>query len=174
VGIMSARDIERAKIAIATIELLSQQWAKTFFIYQRRRLPLAIGIRNALLAALDGAVSADELKLAMRRYTNSVGYLCACREGVVRVDLNGDAVGVVSADEAKRGVERLAAIKLRQQKIKAAAPNIASVAVEAKVAVSVEAVAVATAPKRLSLSDLKAAALRRKTSTPVSADAEVL
>ena len=60
---MSARGNEHAKIALAAIELLAEHWPQAFFIYEVRRRPLAIGIREALLAALDGAGSSGRRRV---------------------------------------------------------------------------------------------------------------
>ena len=138
---------------VAVITMLAERWPRTFFVYERRRRPLAIGIHEALIAALDGAAPLPELWAALRYYTNAVGYLCACKEGAARVDLEGNVVGTVTAREAA-----WAATVIRER----AARKAGKAAQVATAAVTVQAVEVPS-PKRLSLSDLKAAALKRKT-----------
>jgi hypothetical protein len=50
-------------------------------------------------------VTPQELRLALGFYVSNVGYLFAMREGAARVDLAGDAVGAVSAEEAQRALQ---------------------------------------------------------------------
>jgi sRNA-binding protein len=71
-------------------------------LYQFRRRPLKIGINQDIVAALDGAITAEELKLGLSRYCSNIGYPRACREGTPRIDLNGNAVGAVTAEQAAR------------------------------------------------------------------------
>jgi ProP effector len=147
---MNAR-IEAAK---AIVELLAERWPNCFFVYERRRRALKIGIYLDVLAAADGAITPNELKLALRLYCSNRGYLLACREGAARIDLNGNAVGVVTNEEAKHCAARLAGRTLSAPKSNSANAG----------------------PKRLTLDDLKAAAARRrqqeKASAPTTASAE--
>lgn len=83
-------------------------------------------------------------------YTNALGYLYALKEGAARVDLAGNAVGTVTAREAAWAVVRIKDRAARK-------------AGKAAAVMTVQAVEVSVGPKRLSLSDLKAAALKRKT-----------
>jgi ProP effector len=152
---------ERSARAFAVIELLAERWPAAFAVFEQRRQPLKIGIHIDILAALDGAVTKTELKLGLGYYTNNVGYLHALHEGAARIDLAGDAVGVVSAEAAQQAVQaldRLAAYrKLRQQQ------RIKAPAAETKMATTMKIV-VPPVPGRLSLTDLKQAALRRRQS----------
>jgi ProP effector len=81
-----------AKI-IATIALLAETFPRTFPLIESRRRPLKIGIHRDLAAALDGAVTPDELKRALRYYVGSEGYLKHSLTGAWRLDLAGNQVG---------------------------------------------------------------------------------
>jgi ProP effector len=147
---------ERAARIFAVIELLAERWLAAFVVFEQRRRPLKLGIHNDILAVLDGAIFKKDLKLALGYYTSNSAYLVASQEGAVRVDLDGATAGVVSAEDAKRAAERLAVFhKFRRQKkagkLAAPAPEIASSTQVSK-----------PAPGRLSLGDLKEAALRRR------------
>ena len=56
---------------------------------QERRKPLKVGVRDDVIAALNGAVTDKEVSLALRIYCGNVGYLKACTEGAERIGLNG-------------------------------------------------------------------------------------
>ena len=51
--------------ADAAIALLTERWPLCFSVYERRRLPLKIGIKDEILAALDGAITPAELGTAL-------------------------------------------------------------------------------------------------------------
>jgi sRNA-binding protein len=56
--------------------LLVETWPITFSVYEARRRPLKLGIHLDILAALDGAVTPQELGQALRRYvSNHVFYV---------------------------------------------------------------------------------------------------
>jgi sRNA-binding protein len=84
--------------AIAAIERLAALYPQAFFVYERRRRPLKIGIHHNIIAA--GVMEPDELTLALDAYTQNIGYLCNLREGVERIDLSGNPVDVVTAKHA--------------------------------------------------------------------------
>jgi hypothetical protein len=52
----------------AVLELLAERWPSAFSIYEARRRPLKIGVHLDILAALDDAVTADELGRAACLY----------------------------------------------------------------------------------------------------------
>jgi ProQ/FINO family len=52
----------------AILELLAERWPSAFSIYEARRRPLKIGVHLDILAALDDAVTADELGRAACLY----------------------------------------------------------------------------------------------------------
>jgi ProP effector len=134
----------------AVLDLLAVRWPKTFSVYEARRRPLKIGIHGDILAALDGGITPDELKLALAHYCRNPVYLRKILPGTWRYDLDGNHVGEVTANEAADAKRRLAEI----EKIKAdraAAKKAAE-----------EAAEIARRGPRLSLADLKASALARK------------
>jgi sRNA-binding protein len=74
-----------------------------------RRRPLKIGIHNDIIDRV-GELGAVELKSAMRCYCGQRVYLMACTEGATRIDLDGNAAGIVTAEEAahaKAALDRL-------------------------------------------------------------------
>jgi ProP effector len=138
----------------AMIELLATRWPLTFFVCEKRRRPLKIGIRQDIQAALGDAVTPDELSRALGSYCRNIGYLRACYEGRGRVDLNGNIVSHVTSEEAKHcaaslaGLPKRCAAKANKRLEEAAA--------------SAPSAPRAPAPARLSLSALKKAAIARR------------
>jgi sRNA-binding protein len=142
----SARQ-KRSQAAAAAIALLAEAFPKTFFVYQEHRHPLKLGIDLDILAALASAIPPAELHRALGFYCSNPSYLGRLREGTSRLDLDGKPAGVVTADEEALARARLASIKAKKEARAAAA----------------KVQAPAPAVKRLSLADLKAAAVARKT-----------
>jgi ProP effector len=105
-----------AEQANALIATLAELWPRCFVVLEKHRRPLKTGVHADILAAGQGAVTVDEIKLALRRYCGSIGYLTACTEGADRIDLAGEVAGHVTADEARFATERLAQRKPRQPK----------------------------------------------------------
>jgi sRNA-binding protein len=126
--------------ATAAITLLAETFPRCFSVYEGRRRPLKIGIHKDILAAVDGALTPLELSKALRAYCANGAYLHSSREGAQRIDLDGNPAGIVTAEESQGAKARLTARK-------AVKPTRSE----------------PPAPKRLSLTDLKAAALARKT-----------
>lgn len=142
-----------------------------FSVYERRRRPLAIGIHKDIEAT--GVLTPGEASALLRYYCGNLGYLRACREGQARVDLNGTAVGVVTASEAANSLASLHAREAdraakRAAKTNGAIPNrTAPAAATASKANGKNPAAPPTRlkpppssatpaqPKRLSLSDLR-------------------
>jgi ProP effector len=138
---------KREQAIAATIALLAELYPKCFSIYQERRRPLKAGIHVDIQAALDGAITPGELRQVLGYYCSNPAYLSHLRTGVERFDLNGEPAGAVTDDEETHARAMLASIKAKKE-ARAAAAN-------------------AQAPpanKRLSLADLKAAALKRRQS----------
>jgi sRNA-binding protein len=106
---MNERELRAAR-AFVVIELLARRWPAAFSIYEQRRKPLKLGIHLDIMAALDGAITKPELMLGLGYYTNNVGYLRASRKSTPRIDLDGNAVGAVSIDEAQWAIDRLDAL----------------------------------------------------------------
>jgi len=139
-----SNDKRAAKIAAARalIERLCEIWPRCFFLYQRKRRPLKLGVHRDI-AALDDAIAPRQLSSALRYYVGNRFYLAACREGADRIDLDGKPAGKVSAEEAANAAAILAGRNAKRQ-------------------AKTNTVPVITGPKRLGLGDLKAAAKRRR------------
>ena len=96
--------------AYATIALLASTWPRCFSAPISGRRPLKVGIGKEIAAATEGAITPEELDAALRLYVTHKGYLRKLREGVQRVDLDGNPAGTVTAEQAAtalRHVERL-------------------------------------------------------------------
>lgn len=83
------------------------------FIAEGEAKPLKIGLFQDLATALEGdeKVSKTLLRQALRNYTMSWRYLHACRDGAIRVGLNGEEAGVVDAQQAEHAAQTLAQAK---------------------------------------------------------------
>ena len=131
------------------ITLLEDLFPRAFFVYERRRLPLRVGIFRDLLDTGLFTGHEPDLRSALRRYTASLGYQRNLRTGAVRVDLNGEPAGTVTADQAQWAEKKVAAIyKRRAEALQRAAQKPAPIG--------------PPKPKKLSLADLRAAAQARK------------
>jgi len=139
----SARQ-KREQASAATIVLLAETFPRCFSVYQERRYPLKLGIHLDIEAALNGTIATAEIYRALRRYCSNPSYLGRLCKGAERLDLDGKPAGAVSDDEAARARARLARIKAKKAN-RAAAANPQAPPIE-----------------RLSLADLKAAAVARK------------
>lgn len=80
------------------------------FIAEGEAKPLKIGIFQDLSEALTSSenLSNSLIRQALRSYTKSWRYLHACREGAVRVGLDGQEAGVVDAQQAEHAQQTLA------------------------------------------------------------------
>jgi ProP effector len=167
---------ESDKDVDALIAMLVEQFPRAFFAYQLRRRPLKIGVFHDLTAALGDSIDRRMLRTALHYYVQNIGYLIAQKAGADRIDLDGNPSGTVTADEAENARQRLAAIAARRKpKVEAEKPTTAARMAQEKpeeakatVAKSAEkppagnAVGKPGPSQRLSLADLKAAALKRK------------
>jgi sRNA-binding protein len=142
--------------AIAALWLLVNKFPKAFFMLETRRQPLAIGIRDQIIAT--SAIEPDQVKLALQFYCCSDSYLRAMARGGVRIGLTGEPVGAVSpahaADAAKGLAARLARCKAREAEERPAGPVHSSPAPMSS-----------GQPRKLSLADLWQAARERKQAT---------
>ena len=112
------------------------------FVYEKRRRPLARGIREQIIAKVGNAITPEELVAALGAYVRSTGYLQAMvRPNAIRIGIDGQAIEAVAPEHAAGAAKTLAARWERR-----------AAAVMEKVEPAVE-----QGPKRLSLSDLKAA-----------------
>jgi ProP effector len=105
VAISMHRDARSRQTATA-IAWLIEHYPRAFFMNHADRCPLKIGIAADLLALVPFAE--EELGVVLRHYTASDGYLQASIEGAPRRDLDGNAVGVVDAHQAKHALKVLA------------------------------------------------------------------
>jgi ProP effector len=96
------------------IATLAKIWPRCFSVFERRRRPLAIGIRNAILAS--GITGIDEamLAIALGTYTSNSGYLASLQAGAPRIGLDGTAAGTVTAGEVGFAEQRLARLKKKR------------------------------------------------------------
>jgi len=106
------------------IALLCETYPKTFFLYERRRVPLKLGIRNDIMRAMgsgiDPAQASAAVGWALRMYCSNSFYLDKIRTGAKRIDLDGKEVGCVSAEQAK-GATALVAARRAKRRAKAKA-----------------------------------------------------
>lgn len=87
------------------------RWPEVF----GKPVPLAVGIRESLAADLaEQGFNIGEIDAFLGYHTCSPWYLAACVEGAARVNLNGEEVGRVTANEAGYAADRLAR---RQQQV---------------------------------------------------------
>ena len=85
------------------------------FILEGEAKPLKIGLFQDLAEALqdDERVSKTQLRQALRQYTSNWRYLHGCREGAVRVDLQGNPAGVLEAEHVAHAAQQLSDAKAR-------------------------------------------------------------
>jgi ProQ/FINO family len=103
----STRALRRPNPEItACIQLLAELFPRSFAVHEARRQPLKVGIRDEIIAALDGAVTAVELGRALSKYTSNKVYRARLRAGAIRIDLNGGPAGVVTFEQAQPFVAR--------------------------------------------------------------------
>jgi len=84
---------------VAAISLLAEKWPCCFSIPESRRRPLKLGIREDVLASLDGAIPAGKVSAALRWYVSSPEYQRRLVHRAWRVDLNGRPAGTVSEED---------------------------------------------------------------------------
>ena len=78
--------------------------------FRRPRQPLKIGIHNDIVAR-HPELRPSLIARALKTYTRSVGYLTTLKAGAVRIDLEGNPVGTVTAadeEDAKRKIAKAA------------------------------------------------------------------
>jgi ProP effector len=137
---------------ISALLLLRERFPQAFArLNAWDRRPLKVGIHTEIAAALPD-LSAIEIARALRFYTNDLRYQAACIEGAERIGLDGTPAGTVTAAGAEHAKRVIAAIesKLERRRECHTAPASPSPSPSP------------SPPKRLSLSDLRAAATVRK------------
>jgi ProP effector len=96
---------------VGVISLLAEKWPCCFSIPYSQRRPLKLGIREDVLAALDGAIPASKVSAALRWYVSSREYQRRMVHGAWRVDLNGMPAGTVSEEDEAHARALLFAIQ---------------------------------------------------------------
>lgn len=166
------------------LKRLRKRWPKCFGGYR----PLKIGIREDILATPDLGLDAVEVRCVLGAYVRRARYLERMVVGAPRIDLDGNAVGEVTADDVNCAQYRLRNLgpaqkewirltsrqKARRrrkahrarQRLAAAEAEAAKAAAKAEAAAAAATARIAAAeaaqPRRLSLAGLKQAALERR------------
>jgi len=162
-----------AEIAIAE---LVEAFPAAFALDPTLVRPLKLGIKDDIYAC--SGMSHRRVTAALKAYCDSLHYLASCTEGAVRVDLTGAAAGVITAKEAQYAVAPRAKVggnrfgkatraprdvpesqKSMQRKKSAALTDAlrkTAVTEESKMPAAI------SGPKRLSLADLRQAAVARR------------
>lgn len=98
----------------AAIALLAELFPQTFSTKGEAK-PLKIGIFQELAERLkdDERISKTTLRSTLRHYTNAWRYLECIKEGVFRVDLDGQADVVIEAEHAEFAAKQLAESKAK-------------------------------------------------------------
>jgi sRNA-binding protein len=151
----------RARIG-AVLKLLSDQFPHAF--RQRDPRPLKIGIHVDVLTALGDAVRRRDLESALRAYTSNPGYLRALSAGASRIDLDAKPVGTVTAEDEVVAKRRLAE-STKHVEPPAIVPPAAQTGLKPSAvppAAEDQKPPAPSAPKRLSLADLREAGRRRR------------
>ncbi|RUW71159.1 ProQ/FinO family protein [Mesorhizobium sp. M2A.F.Ca.ET.067.02.1.1] len=110
----------RGKSPAQLFRHLSAKWPAAFNPKAPR--PLRIGIHHDI-RVLDGELSDDELRRALRAYTSMPRYLARLNAGAVRVDLDGEPAGEVSDAEAASAKALLCARKNKEETKKTPEPR---------------------------------------------------
>ena len=80
------------------IEVFADLWPAAF-VEPRARRPLKVGIDRDILAVADGAITPEELRVALCAYTAAKAYLKALREGAPRIGLDASTGRSVPAQQ---------------------------------------------------------------------------
>ena len=91
-----------ARRARAAVSQLVEMFPAAFARFDRK--PLKLGIRKDLLAR---GISIRTIASGLGSYCHSIDYLGAMKTGAARIDLDGNAAGVVTADEAEDAARKL-------------------------------------------------------------------
>jgi ProP effector len=169
VGAMMSKS-RKYQATAAAISLLCEHFPQAFVLFEQRRRPLKVGIYDDIAAVLDGAITKNELANALRVYCGNSAYLHATRAGAARIGLDGKPAGVVSESESEHAKERLkareAAAKERQEEARHQPRKKGGGASTRTTKVSGKARDQAAKPPKLTLADLKMAAVARRMGRP--------
>jgi sRNA-binding protein len=135
------------------------------FPHERPFVPLKVGIHADIIAA--GGFTEADVKRGLAWYVHRSRYISAVIKGGGRIDLDGNIVGQITEAEREHAAQLLAARSAGFKKIdthaeKEAEVKAAEVAVNAEQCSASATAQKAAQPKRLSLRDLKAAAIARR------------
>jgi len=95
-----------------TLAALNEWFPRAFAL---DRPPLKIGVYHDL-AERAPAITAKEVKEALRFHCGSPTYLYGLTVGAIRLDLDGSPAGTVTADEAANAKAMIAGIKAKRAK----------------------------------------------------------
>ena len=84
--------------------LLDRLYAE--FLVFRDHQPLAIGIHKALMERFPD-LDKGQVRTALHFHTGTTRYLKAIVEGALRIDLDGNAIGAVTAEQQTQAVKTL-------------------------------------------------------------------
>jgi hypothetical protein len=148
-----SKTARRARNA-AIVELLCDRFPRTF---SRRVLNRSRSASTATFWPRSAQpCNPRDLQSALRTYTSNAGYLRALLAGACRTDLDGKPAGTVTPEDEAVAKARLAEIK------KGASPRAQVPPPEAPAMRTGEENQKPSAPKRLSLADLREAGRRRR------------
>ena len=142
-----------------TIAALSEFFPQCFHLFEQRRRPLKVGIRNDIKVVLGDTITDIELTYALRSYTSNRAYLSRLTAGTPRIDLNGEPAGQVTESDADYAAERLKRQTARQQEKTEPPAASAPPPINAEISPILPP---QPTQRRLSLGDLKQAAAARK------------
>ena len=158
--------VSRKQQLDATIARLCERFPKTFFMLERKRVPLKVGIYDDLVAALGGEIARWLIKAALKEYVWNLSYRQSQLQNRPRLDLNGEPCGEVSEADARSAASDVAARAAIYRERKRLAKAQAKAAAPVKETSAPPSPPPAPPlPKRLGLADLRAAAQRRKEAT---------
>jgi sRNA-binding protein len=105
------------------VAILAWIYPECFFVYERRRKPLQVGIHISLIESSRHDLSNDEIKAALRYYVFNAEYLKKLVAGAGRVNLDGVVVGKVTLDEQHHAEGQLQWRRDRREEARRRNPN---------------------------------------------------
>jgi len=105
---MPGKVAKRIKIFKTLLPYFQAQYPKCFTIPQS---PLATGIGKLIIKKESPAQTEADIKKFLSMYVNTITYNESIIEGVSRIDLNGDNISIISADDADFAKAKVVAIK---------------------------------------------------------------
>jgi ProP effector len=106
---------KRKAAVLATVTLLAERFPAAFFAFEGQRRPLKIGIAADICEAVP-EINKEHLQWALARYCMSPGYLRSLTGDAARVDLAGDAAGIVTAEAAAKAIGMLSQVVTARRK----------------------------------------------------------